>query len=263
MAITKRLLLAICIYIDYYNCLAQSQSHENFIFQGVVTDDSTKQTIPFVNIFNESKRQGFSSNEDGKFVIEAEIGDTLILSAIGYFSEVYFIPDTLSEDNIALTLEPRIYEIGEVYIKTMPSYQKLKQDILKFELPFSPTDSFTEALSVELKEVVKKAEYDKMVEKVFQREKGTLFELSQPILSAQQKEKNKHTESVKKAGQQRIIDKKINREIIQNLTQIPESQISEFIMFCDFSFDYLLHATDYEIALSIRKKYDEYLQSKQ
>jgi len=126
MSITKRLLLAICIYIDYYNCLAQSQSHENFIFQGVVTDDSTKQTIPLVNIFNESKRQGFSSNENGKFVIEAEIGDTLILSAIGYFSEVYFIPDTLSEDNITLTLEPRIYEIGEVYIKTMPSYQKLK-----------------------------------------------------------------------------------------------------------------------------------------
>jgi len=263
MTITKRLLLAICIYIDYSTCLAQSQLPENFLYQGVVTDDSTKNTIPFVNIFNESKRQGYSSDENGKFVIEAEIGDTLILSAIGYFSEVFFIPDTLSGNNITLKLEPRIYEIGEVYIKTMPSYQKLKQDFLKYKMPAAPTDSFTEALSLELKEVVKKVEYDKMVEKVFQREKGTLFELSQPILSAQQKEKNKHTESLKKAEQQRIIDKKFNREIIKKLTQIPENKISEFIMYCDFSFDYLLHSTEYDIALSIRKKYDEYLQSKQ
>jgi len=34
-------------------------------------------------------------------------------------------------------------------------------------------------------------------------------------------------------------------------------------MYCDFSFDYLLHSTEYDIALSIRKKYEEYIQSKQ
>ena len=145
----------------------------------------------------------------------------------------------------------------------MPSYQKLKQDILKFELPFSPTDSFTEALSVELKEVIKKAEYDRNVKEVFNREKGTLFVLSSSLPSKKQKEKKNFEEILNKEDSQRIIDKKFNREIIKNLTHIPENQISEFIMYCDFSFDYLLHATDYEIALSIRKKYDEYLQSKQ
>lgn len=55
---------------------------------------------------------------------------------------------------------------------------------------------------------------------------------------------------------------KYNREIIFNITQFPEKELTDFIGFCDFSMDYLLDATGYEIQLEIKEKFKDYLKKK-
>jgi hypothetical protein len=261
MKTTIRLFVLISIHSHINICSGQAFINKLEIIDGKVLDDSTKQVIPYVNIFNESKRQGYYADVDGLFTIEAEIGDTLILSAIGYLSQVYFLTDSSTWKNLILTLEPRTYEIGEAKIKSMPSYSKLKQDVINLELPHTKLDSLTNKLSIESKQVVKKAVRDKMVEDVFNREKGTLFLLSKPILSAQQKEKKKLNKVANKAEQQQIVDKKYNRDIVKNLTNLGEDQLTEFMVFCNFSFDFLLNATNYEIAFSVCEKYKEYVET--
>lgn len=258
MKTTIRLFVLISIHSHINICLGQAFINKLEIIDGKVLDDSTKQVIPYVNIFNESKRQGYYADVDGTFTIEAEIGDTLILSAIGYLSQVYFLTDSSTWKNLILTLEPRTYEIGEAKIKSMPSYSKLKQDVKNLNLPRTQLDSLTDKLSSESDQVVKKAVQDKMVEDVFNREKGTLFVLSKPILSAQQKEKKKLNKVANKAKQQQIINEKYNRDIVKNLTNLREDQLTEFMVYCNFRSDFLLNATEYEIALSIREKYKEY-----
>lgn len=188
MKTTIRLFVLISIHSHINICLGQAFINKLEIIDGKVLDDSTKQVIPYVNIFNESKRQGYYADVDGTFTIEAEIGDTLILSAIGYLSQVYF--------NRFINLEKSNFNTWTKNVRNRrsknkidASYSKLKQDVKNLNLPRTQLDSLTDKLSSESDQVVKKAVQDKMVEDVFNREKGTLFVLSKPILSAQQKEK--------------------------------------------------------------------------
>lgn len=53
--------------------------------QGTVTDATTKETIPFVNIWLLSKDMGTTADENGKFTLAtAQATDTLLFSAVGY-----------------------------------------------------------------------------------------------------------------------------------------------------------------------------------
>ena len=63
---------------------------------------------------------------------------------------------------------------------------------------------------------------------------------------------------LKQEEKQRIIDKKYNREIIYKITRLPEDELTDFMGFCNFSTEYLLNATEYEILVKIEEKFREY-----
>ncbi len=51
------------------------------------------------------------------------------------------------------------------------------------------------------------------------------------------------------------IDKKYNREIVATLTGLKEEKLTRFMVWCNFNKDYLIAATDFEIALKVKEKY--------
>lgn len=257
---STKITLFILFQLLNFTLQAQSDLRKFEIIKGEVLDDSTGLYIPFANIFNESKKTWDYTNEEGNFSIWADVGDTIMYSAVGYLSQVIFITDSLIKENLVINLEPRAYEIGEVTIKSIKPYSKFKQDVLNLDLPRTELDSISDELTQQSKEAAIIADYDREVKEVFAREDGTLFVIGLSNLSSRKEHKQQKAlkKAVNESEEKKIIDKKYNREIVKRLTKLTDSELTDFMIFCNFSNEFLLETNDYGIGKAILEKFIEY-----
>ena len=82
------------LLIGSLRVLGQLDGTSEGIYSGTVIDDSVGYPIPSVHLWNESSRMGSAS---GEFTIRARDQDTIIFSAIGYFSQVWLASSALHE----------------------------------------------------------------------------------------------------------------------------------------------------------------------
>lgn len=81
--------------------------------QGTVTDASTGEPLPGVNIIIQGTTQGAISDISGSFTIEADAGDVLHISYIGYVTQEITVGD---QTNISISLEPDIMGLDEIVV---------------------------------------------------------------------------------------------------------------------------------------------------
>jgi hypothetical protein len=103
----------------------------------VVEKDSLL-TIPYVAVLiRNSMGRGAVADNNGYYSFIVVPGDTIDYSAIGFRSNYYIIPDTLSGDKYAhIHLMRRdTFNIPTTIVTTWPSYIKFKAEFLKLDLP--------------------------------------------------------------------------------------------------------------------------------
>lgn len=247
-----------------YSSFAQTYSYKYEVLKGRFVDNISDQVIPSVNIFNESKRTWDYANAEGYFNIWVDIGDTLMFTAVGYLSTVLYVTDSLVKNDAVIKLESRSYEIGEVVIKSLKPYSQFKQDVINLELAQTELDSVTEYLTYQSKEAAIESDYEREVEEIFAREKGTLFVINAGTLGSliknkrKEKQKTNPKKAYKNKEQQQIIASKFNGDIVHNITKISDNDLIKFMTFCNFSAEYLVTASPYDIAKAISDKFKEY-----
>jgi len=82
------------LLIGSLRVLGQLDGTSEGIYSGTVIDDSVGYPIPSVHLWNESSRMGSAS---GEFTIRERAQDTIVFSAIGYFSQVWLASSALHE----------------------------------------------------------------------------------------------------------------------------------------------------------------------
>lgn len=224
----------------------------------VIAADSTKDKIPFAHIFNESQRRGFITNEKGEFQIPVNPGDTLIVSALGYYPKVVFLSEANMERENMVRLTPQLYEIGEVSVLAFRNYDDFKRKFLALELPNTPTDRLKNNLTLIARKEAKQADYERQVKEILEQPGIKFFSASVPIYSREERQLQNFAKVLEKEGRQRVIDKKYNRDIIYEITHLSQDEITEFMGFCNFSEEYLLEASEYDILVKIEEKFKEY-----
>jgi iron complex outermembrane receptor protein len=80
ISIFKSKVLLVLLTIIYFSSLLQSQS---IIVKGKVTDYNN-QPIAFATILNQNSKEGSITDDEGKFELPANLGDTLFVSFLGY-----------------------------------------------------------------------------------------------------------------------------------------------------------------------------------
>lgn len=231
---------------------------KNIYVSGIVIADSTEDKIPFAHIFNESQRRGFIANENGAFQISVNPGDTLIVSALGYYPRVVFLSEANREREIAVKLTPQVYEIGEVSVSAFRDYADFKRKFLALELPNTPTDRLKNNLTLIARKEAKQADYERQVKEILEQPGIKLFSTSVPIYSREERQLQHFAKVLEKEGRQRVIDKKFNRDIIYEITHLSQDEITEFMGFCNFSEEYLFETPQYDILVKIEEKFKEY-----
>lgn len=247
----KVILSLLLLYLEN-DLLSQSKSAERDKAKGNIIDEQTGETVPFVHILNESKRKWYMADNNGQFKISADCGDTLVLSAIGYLGQVIIIDSAYFKNPQSVLLIPRQYEIGEVEVRAFRSYSAFRQSFITLEVPETDIDRVKQDLKVSLIKEAWDAYNESMAEKKLKNQGfgvSTTIDWSKPL---------PRNTKILTEREQFIIDRKFNRQLVQDLTKLEDDELTDFIGYCNFSNDYLLEANAYEIIVRIMEKFEEF-----
>ncbi len=240
------------------NCLlsvSQDTNKSVFSFKGSVIDEANGDSIPFVNIFNESTRRWAIADESGKYSLSVCTGDTLVFTAIGFLGKVILVNDNLQDKENTIYLTSQSYKIEEVKVLGYRNYDDFKKAFIELELPENKIDRIKEELNIEGTAIAIKADYERRAEEALSQQGiGFTFSPGRPL----NEEKIRREKLQQEAAMQRAVDKKYNREIVFELTKLPEDELTNFMGFCNFSLEYLYNTSDYDILVKIMEKFNLY-----
>lgn len=251
----RLILLTLPLLLCFSQKLAgQSDSTGFKVFPGKVIDDSLGFALPSVHIWNESSRTGSISNGSGEFLIHVRDQDTLVFSAIGYYSHVQVV-SPLVDQKVVVRLKSKKYEIDEVLVRRFRSYESFKYAVVHHDLPESETAELKAYLKITSIAVALEADREKAIEDKLETGRfGYITPLGKGI-DRKKAFKEKIADLEKK---EKVIHAKFNRKMVSELTLLDGDELTEFIALCDFSDDYLYETDLYTIIEAMYAKLSDY-----
>ena len=234
--------ISICCLFATIPCIAQQ------VFSGSIIDSESKESIAKVYVENTTRNLITESDKNGHFEIFTHIGDTLVFSSIGYFWAKHVVTN---ENHLTFHLTPQIYDIGTV-TKFFPfSYEELTLRVLNMK----PTnDSLQLNLSHE------------PFLPVNNHQPGQLSYALTGAITDIYNTTNRHARNAIKAAELLshkenilIMNKKFNKAMVVEMTHIPDAYFDKFIAFCNFSDDFLVNTSDFQIIMTICWQYERFI----
>lgn len=106
------------VFVLIFSLLFFNAFSQNVELSGTVKDSKTGEPVAFANVVVQSALIGTVTNEAGQFrlvIPDKFVGDSVTISSIGYSSAMLKVPSNQSKA-IEVTLDPKLYEIGEVVV---------------------------------------------------------------------------------------------------------------------------------------------------
>ena len=211
---------------------------------GVVKDSVTKEEIIGTHIRNLTSDKLAIADEYGKFRMPVQVGDTILLTHVGYqmlgwVAEVSWF----SEERVQFLLPVDTIYLEEVVIGDFPEYERFKQIIV--DTKAEDTSFWYHGVpKVEMEEytVLEKKQY-----------LNPLFIAAHPIsflhhaISKKEKEKRKMQKILKRSSTVETANQKFTREWVGEMTKLEGEQLTSFISYCNFTPEYLADNLQYTI----------------
>lgn len=244
------------ILIGIQSPITHAQDSTIRVFTYQLIDNNTLDSIPYAHIYNESRRYGAIADSTGSFNIKASTGDTLVLLALGYLGTYYQVNSIDSVTITQLKMLARNYTIDEVSIVAPQSYEQFQQKFLN-EVP------------VEEKIIPQLPSYNKyktpyLLDTNITHTVG--FMIFHPVsglyyrFSKVEKSKRKVWYAKQQELRQQEVDEKFNRALVTEITGYTGDELTQFIAFCNFTFNYLLETSPLDIILAIEVKNKQYIE---
>ncbi len=232
----------------------KAQGHE---FVGKVYDGINFYPIEGANIYNVSKKNFVFSDEQGNFTINCKLNDTLVISKSIYRQLIVVMSeDLMSKGREDFLLYYKAILLKEVSVISLnPTYEGFKRDLAKIEIP----DIYKRIPGTEITEQDKaNAEYGREPN-VFRN-----TAIAHPIsylyeaFSRKAKMKRLYNEMVQYEDRLDELPLKYNKEVVKDITGLPDEEILTFMMYCHFSYYDLVRWTPMQIINAIKDKYINY-----
>jgi hypothetical protein len=248
----KKLLLILLLGCAFFALKAQGHK-----FTGKVYDGINFYPIEGANIYNVSQKSFVFSNEEGNFTIECKLNDTLVISKSIYRQMIVVMNEDLirkgREDFLLYYKAILLKEVSVISLN--PTYEGFKRDLAKIEIP----DIYKRIPGTETSEWDKaNAEYGKDPN-VFRN-----TAIAHPIsflyetFSRKAKMKRLYNEMVQYEDRLDELPLKYNKDIVKDITGLPDEEILTFMMYCHFSYYDLVRWTPMQIINAIKDKYINY-----
>ncbi|WKK82116.1 hypothetical protein [Marivirga arenosa] len=226
--------------------------------EGIIQSSKDGLSIEGAHILNISSRKLAISSELGNFYLEANVGDTLIISSINYKKKQFII---YTKKRVSILLDPNVIQLDEVVVSNLP---KTEADFRKklINMPMQDNGKFVPYGVTPGKPIPK-------IPVIYNsKEINTAgYAIRNPLRFAASKINPKFREKVKYWDIQADLDdsyirnKKFNRELVASLTDLKGDDLTDFINYMKLSIEFLNTSSAYEVAEKIKEKYKEYIKT--
>ncbi|MCQ2270886.1 MAG: carboxypeptidase-like regulatory domain-containing protein [Bacteroidales bacterium] len=248
----KKLIALLLLFMLSYGAFSQQ-----IAFHGRVIDGINFMPIDGANIYNSSTKKFVFSDKDGYFTINCKKNDTIILSRSIYRQVIVVMDDILinkkQEDFFLYYKAVLLREVSVISLN--PTYEGFKRDLAKIEIP----EIYKTISGTEITEQDKaNAEYNKGPN-VFRN-----TPIAHPIsflyetFSRKCKMKRLYNEMVQYEDRLDEVPLKYNKQIVKDITNLPDDEILNFMMYCHFSYYDLVRWSPTQVINAIQDKYINY-----
>ncbi|MEM9337241.1 MAG: hypothetical protein AAGA66_00815 [Bacteroidota bacterium] len=212
-------------------------------FYGFVQDSTTKEELVGTHIRNISSDKLAISDAYGKFRLTAQVGDSIVLSNVGYQMLLWIAKENwFTSERVTFSLPVDTIYLEEIVVGKLPEYSKYKQMIIDTQ-PEDTSFWYFGVPQPEMKgSVLEKKQYT-----------NPLFIASHPItfwhhaFSKKEKQKRKMVEIQRQSGIRDKADQKFTREWVRDVTKLQGDRLTDFIAYCKFTPKYLAETPLYVI----------------
>lgn len=239
------ILLTIIGSVHSKNSFAKKDSL--FIYRGQVLSENSDFPVAMAHVINYQRKRGVVADTSGYFEIWVRMGDTLNVSAIGF--EYLEHPVLTNKDtSIEIFLKGRSYEIPEVSIAYLGSYEDFKYKVLNLKLPEIQINDQVEKL-------FKHVEPPPMVVEPVITSPASLIYV---LFSKEAKDIKKYLKLEEKEKITEKVRERYNEYIIRNITGLDLNEARKFMEFCNFRDEYILSINDYNLYSEIILRFKAY-----
>ncbi len=113
-----------------------AQQQKRIIQLSGVTMDTVSGPVPFVNIYVPLAGRGVKTNSVGFFSMPVLVGDSVVISSVGYQRQYYVVPDAKTEYlTIIIPMVQDVTYLSEIEILPYPTEEVFKEAVLALNLP--------------------------------------------------------------------------------------------------------------------------------
>ena len=228
-------------------CFSFSASGQQ-LYSGVLKDTVLHSQVPRAHIHNSSTNTMVLADSRGIFSIYAHIGDTILVSSIGYYWYKHVVE---SFDECTLYIQPQVYEIEKVYKYAEVPFHELTEIILAMPLV---EDSIR--LHLPFEKFFPMREY----------QPGQLTYSVDGLITAIYNSVNRHArnklramELIKNAHTIVVVNQKFSYALVKELTNLPDEYIEDFVVFLNLSDEFLYQTSQYVIIAYMYARLEEFL----
>lgn len=244
------------LFLSLIALASTSFAQEKINVRGKIYDKEAKEPVPYVHVVNHEDKKGTFSNLNGQFSLTAEVGDTLIFSAIGYAKYSLIITKQLKEVYLEIQLDSKAMELSPVKVFAYRDLESLKKAIVDMDVPAKKDDG----ISLNLPPVIVQPQMQQ--DGISTIGVGTSFPVEAIInglgLNKDYNEKVKLQKLLDKEQRKNLAEMKYNPEIVKEWTGLEGDELIAFMDFCKLPEDFIVKATDYELAVAVHQCLDEY-----
>lgn len=238
----KKILLNIGLLITVLNASAQEQT----AILGTLLSISDSTAITEAHIINLTAQRGVITNALGKFEIKSNPKDSILITVIGY----YYLTIEAEQLTDIIYLQERNYELELYNVVPYKNFEEFKDAFVKLELP----DTFrhinpTIYLSRE-----------ELVQAYNEAQTGIIIPIDFSSFGKRAKDKANYEMLLLKDKYEAFLATKFNPDLVNRILELNDTEkLTNFIVYCDFSNDFIAKSNNYTIITQIFDCYDEYI----
>lgn len=186
-------------------------------------------------VVNKSKNRGSFASYKGTFDFKIDKKDTFALSAAGYKVQTFCFKDTtVSTVDMTVYLQPLHYSSAPVTITSLKTLEELRKERANLEKKETRTVTGVSALESPI---------------------TALYQ----AFSKREKSKRLLAELEHKEKQDDILKELLRIYVHHRIIDLDDEEFTQFIEFCNMNEQFLKTASDYDLVIYIKQKFEHYM----
>jgi len=145
-------LVALFSFVLFFSGAQQGFSQKRVVqLSGIILSSDSINPLPGAHIYIPKAGRGTTSNNTGFFSMPVLIGDSIVITSVGYKRRHYIVPETAPEFwTVIVEMSEEVTRLPEVVIVPFPTEEVFKEAVLALNIPMDENGVDKRNLNAEL-----------------------------------------------------------------------------------------------------------------